>query len=100
MSGLKTNMGLVAHAKKALSEKWGYVWGTYGMILTNALFEQKLKQYPDDVGNYRDFIKNNWLSKRTVDCVGLIKSYIWWDNEKTILYTIQNRMLMQTACLA
>ena len=79
---LKTSIGLVAHAEKALSEKWGYVWGTFGLVLTNTLFEQKLKQYPQDVGNYRDFIISNWLNKRTADCVGLIKAYMWWDDEK------------------
>jgi len=73
-----TNEGLVAHAKKALAEKWGYVWGTFGQVLTEARFKAKLAQYPDGVGNYASFIKAHWLNKRTSDCVGLIKSYIWW----------------------
>lgn len=74
-----TNIGLVEHCKKALDEKWGYVWGTFGMVLTEKLFADKLAQYPDGVGKYKDFIKSNWINRRTADCVGLIKSYLWWN---------------------
>lgn len=42
----KTNFDLVKQAEKALSEKWGYVWGSWGQILTEKLLQQKLKQYP------------------------------------------------------
>ena len=74
---MKTNLGLVAYAKKALQEKWGYVWGTFGQVLTEQLLRQKIRQYPKEVGGYENFIRNNWLNKKTVDCVGLIKSYLW-----------------------
>lgn len=77
-----TNIGLVDHAKMALREKWGYVWGTYGQVLTPTLFQQKLSQYPEGVGNYRGFIQANWLNRRTSDCVGTIKSYLWWQNSE------------------
>ena len=73
-----TNEGLVLHTKKALAEKWGYVWGTFGQLLTEGLLKQKISQYPEGVGNYESFIRNNWLGRRTSDCVGLIKSYLWW----------------------
>ena len=56
-----------------------YVWGTYGNVLTQSLFDYKLQQYPDGVGKYADFIRNNWLNHRTADCVGLIKGYGWLD---------------------
>jgi len=74
-----TNRGLVAHVKKALNEKWGYVYGTIGQILTPAILDYKAKQYPGNVTKYLDFIKSNWMGRRTADCVGLIKSYIWWN---------------------
>lgn len=77
-----TNLGLVEHAKRALKEGWGYVLGTYGLVLTEALLEQKIKQYPEQIAPYKDFIKANWIGKRTADCVGLIKSYVWWDESK------------------
>jgi hypothetical protein len=79
-----TNTGLVAYAKKALAEGWGYVWGTFGQVLTQTLFEQKMKQYPSNVGKYKTFIAAHWLGKKTADCVGLIKSYIWFKDGRVI----------------
>lgn len=74
-----TNTGLVKHVKMALNEKWGYVWGTFGQYLTPTLLQEKSMQYPDGVGKHVQFIRENWLNKKTADCVGLIKSYIWWN---------------------
>ncbi len=70
----------MSHVKRALEEKWGYVMGTFGLVLTDNLLEQKLNQYPTYIAPHLDFIKANWLGKRTADCIGLIKSYIWWEN--------------------
>lgn len=72
---------LAAYAINAWQSGWGYVWGTYGQVLTEELFASKLQQYPEGVGGYEDFIRTNWLGGRTVDCVGLIKSYGWLDAE-------------------
>jgi hypothetical protein len=77
-----TNIGLVEHAQKALKERWGYVRGSYGQILTEPILQAKLKQCKDDVGRYLDFIKRHYMGRRTADCVNLIKSYLWWDNSK------------------
>ncbi len=66
---------------------WGYVWGTFGSVLTQSLFDYKLQQYPDGVGNYADFIRENWLGRRTTDCMGLVKGYGWLDgSDGTIKY--------------
>lgn len=73
------NLALVKHCKKALDERWGYVWGTFGNTLTMDLLKYKVKQYPSGVGNHISFIKHNWMNRRTADCVGLIKSYLWWE---------------------
>ncbi len=73
----KNNLDLVTYAINAWESGWGYVWGTYGSVLTESLFESKLAQYPDGVGSYEDFIRENWLGGRTTDCVGLIKGYGW-----------------------
>ncbi len=77
--GTKNNLDLAAYAVQAWENNWGYVWGTYGNVLTESLFAYKLKQYPDGVGKYKDFIRANWLGRRTADCVGLIKGYGWLD---------------------
>lgn len=83
----KNNLDLVTYAENAFNSGWGYVWGTYGDVLTDSLFEYKLKQYPDGVGDYEDFIRENWLGGRTTDCVGLIKGYGWYNPDtKTIEY--------------
>ena len=79
-----TNKGLVEYAKKALSEKWGYVWGTFGQLLTESLFKQKLDQYPDQIGSFKNFITSNWMNRKVTDCVGLIKSYIWSGTGKLV----------------
>lgn len=83
----KTAEGLVAYVTHAYESGWGYVWGTYGNVLTAEAFAAKLTQYPDGVGNYEDFIREHWVGRRTADCVGLIKSYGWYDPEtQTIQY--------------
>lgn len=77
----KNNLDLVKWAKHAQESGWGYVYGTYGEICSPNLLEYKGKQYPDEVGNYADFIRQNWLGRRTADCVGLIKGYGWYNTE-------------------
>lgn len=82
---IKNNLDLVAYAEQAFDAGWGYVWGTYGDILTDSLLNSKLDQYPDSVGSYEKFIRCNWLHRRTTDCVGLIKGYCWL-NPYTLKY--------------
>lgn len=77
--GTKNNLDLVAYAIQVWENNWSYVWGTYGNALTESLFAYKLKQYPDGVGKYQNFIQANWLGRRTADCIGLIKGYGWLD---------------------
>lgn len=78
---MKTNIGLVDFAKNAQHEKWGYVWGTYGLFLTDKILNEKAAQYPEIVGQHLEYIKKTWKGSRTVDCGGLIKSYIWWQDD-------------------
>ena len=77
----KNATDLVTYAINAYESGWGYVWGTFGSVLTEGLFQAKLDQYPDGVGNYEEFIRNNWVGKRTTDCCGLSKGYGWLDPE-------------------
>lgn len=79
----KTNAGLVAHAQRALSEKWGYVWGTFGNVLTKSLLDQKAAQYPKyNGGAKKAVLASKWLNHTVSDCVGLIKGYAMWDDAK------------------
>jgi len=78
----KTNLGLVKFAKKTLVENWGYVRGTYGKKLTETILQEKIEQCGTHVTKFLDFIRKNYMGRRTVDCVCFIKSYIWWDDVK------------------
>jgi len=77
----KNNLDLVAWAKNASNAQWGYVYGMFGTVLDEDMLTYKKNQYPEDVTPYEEFIRENWLGKRCVDCVGLIKGYGWYNPE-------------------
>lgn len=77
----KNNLDIVKWALHAQENGWGYVYGTYGSVLNEALLTSKIAQYPDEVGGKEVFIRQNWLGGRTADCVGLIKGYGWYNTE-------------------
>lgn len=77
----KNNLDLVKWAEIAYTKGWGYVWGTYGEVLSEEQLISKISQYPDEVGSFEEFIRSNWLGKRTADCSGLIKGYGWYNCE-------------------
>lgn len=81
-TGTKNNLDLVLWAKAAAESKWGYVYGTYGTVLDESLLRSKITQFPEEVGGNEEFIRQNWLGRRTADCVGLIKGYGWYDPVK------------------
>ncbi|MDR2687348.1 MAG: C40 family peptidase [Oscillospiraceae bacterium] len=78
MSGTneKTAAGLVAHA--AAQEGMAYWYGTFGQAPTQALLDEKRKQYPSmyAAANY-NLAKAHVgaKGKRVYDCAGLVKSY-------------------------
>ena len=78
----KNNHDVVAWAQNALSGHWGYVWGTYGRVLTKEYAEALIDRDPKHVGRYADFIRSNWVGRRCADCVGLIKGYLWYNPNK------------------
>ena len=49
------------------------------------------------VTGYMDLIRQNWLGKRTADCVGLIKGYGWYDAESGEIKVGSNGMADVTA---
>ena len=44
-----------------------------------------------------DFIRSNWMGKRTADCVGLIKGYGWYNAESGEIVVGSNGMMDVTA---
>ena len=81
----KNNLDLANYATQAWANNWGYVWGTFGNVLTESSFVSKMQQYPSDVGNFEEFIRENWIGRRTTDCGGLIKSYVWFEPENSAI---------------
>lgn len=77
----KNSRDLAAYAIQAWENSWGYVWGTFGGVLTRSLLDYKLTQYPEDLAPDRAYIEANYLDRRTTDCIGLIKGYGWLDGE-------------------
>ena len=75
----KNNEDIVAWAWEAYRDGWGYVWGSYGRVLTSEYFSELCNQYPDHVEVYHDYIQKHYLGKRVADCAGLIKGYLWYN---------------------
>ena len=55
----KNNHDLAAYAIQAWEHGWGYVWGTFGAVLTESMLQYKLEQYPEEVGGYAEFIEQH-----------------------------------------
>lgn len=85
----KNSGDLAVYALNAYESGWGYVFGTYGNILTESLLSAKISQYPDKVGVHKSTIRELWFGKRTADCIGLIKGYAWYE-VSTGIFIYQN----------
>ena len=83
----KNNLYLVKWAQMAYDNKWGYVWGSHGNVLTANELKRFEKTFGSHVTDKEEYIKSHWLGRRTSDCVGLIKGYGWYDETSgTIKY--------------
>lgn len=83
----KNNLDLVKWAQMAYDNKWGYVWGSHGNVLTANELKRLEKAFGSHVTGKEEYIKSHWLGRRTSDCVGLIKGYGWYDETSgTIKY--------------
>lgn len=92
-SSKKNNLDLVQWAIQAHENGWGYVYGTYGNVLTESLLQDRASVFGGQVTSYMDFILSNWMGKRTSDCVGLIKGYGWYNAESGEIVVGSNGMM-------
>ena len=72
----------------ALSRVGGfYVYGTFGRYLTKDILDYVRKTYPKQlsVARYNKAMKER-LGKRTRDCIGLLKEYLWLQPDGTVKY--------------
>ena len=83
----KTNVGLVEHCKKALSEKWFYGWGTYGQKASSSLVSSVVKKYPSMNNRWKNYMLEA-VSKQTrlCDCYGLVKGYLFTQSDGELKY--------------
>lgn len=93
----KNNLDLVKWAQMAYDNKWGYVWGSHGDVLTSSELKRLKKVFGANVTDKEDYIKSHWLGRRTSDCVGLIKGYGWYDDTSGIIKYGTNEMKDVTA---
>lgn len=93
----KNNHDLVKWAQMAYDNKWGYVWGSHGDVLTSSELKRLKKVFGANVTDKEDYIKSHWLGRRTSDCVGLIKGYGWYNEASGIIKYGTNGMKDVTA---
>lgn len=93
----KNNLDLVKWAQMAYDNKWGYVWGSHGNVLTSNELKRLEKTFGSHVTDKEEYIKSHWLGRRTSDCVGLIKGYGWYDEASGIIKYGTNGMKDVTA---
>lgn len=90
---MKTAYGLVALAKMAYIENWGFCLGAYGQVLTKPVFNALLNM-PGHTGEYntanRKYIEG-FIGSRVSDCYGLVKAYLWWNNGNVKYVASQDR---------
>ena len=98
MAELYTNIDFVNYLKKAAEKNIRYWYGCVGYKCSETLYEKKKKQYPTHyTSNRTDQYKKDIAANRAcVDCIGLLKSYMWTkdpyaflESDKTAT-TIQN----------
>ena len=79
----KNNLDMVEWCKNAESSGWGYVYGGYGQICTTKYLDEMAKRYPgsEEAGGPMRTVGEKWLGKRVADCIGLIKSYMWYNSD-------------------
>ena len=79
----KNNLDIVEWCKNAESSGWGYVYGGYGQICTTKYLDEMAKRYPgsEEAGGPMRTVGEKWIGKRVADCIGLIKSYMWYNSD-------------------
>ena len=77
----KNNLDLVKWCENAYKNGWGYVYGGYGQVCTKQYLDQQASLFPsnNEAGGEMREGGEKWLGKRVCDCIGLIKSYAWYN---------------------
>ncbi|MGI6772275.1 MAG: hypothetical protein GX264_07350 [Clostridiales bacterium] len=81
---MKTNEGLIEYAKSKIGCPYWY--GTFGNIASESLLKYKSKQYPKHYTENREATYRSQFGKQVFDCSGLIKGYLWTDENGKLNY--------------
>ena len=71
-----TNKGLMAYARYMLEYKSPYWYGTYGQIGSEALYQEKKRQYPSQYTKWDKSTFTAQYGKKVHDCSGFPKGYL------------------------
>lgn len=73
------NIEFVSKLKGIRNSNTIYMTGTFGQRVTNALIEQKIKQYPRSYSRVKTAKLKNLVGKNyhAFDCIGLVKGVLW-----------------------
>lgn len=78
----KTNVGLVKYAYQAVADGWGYIHGASGQKLTESRLQYFINNEPEQYDTEeRVAYAKKWIGKRVADCSGLIKAYLYADED-------------------
>lgn len=97
---MKNNIEFIDYAKSMIGHP--YIFGTYGLKLTEAIINQKGRDYPSQMTAKRcEYAKAHYIGKTSVDCSGLFKAFIWGAPESTPKYNASSdwnaKMIYQKA---
>ena len=67
---------LVELVEQAYAEKWGYIWGTSGVMWTRKKQDEVERNYASDPVKYHNYDKasqygGKWIGRMVTDCIGL-----------------------------
>lgn len=85
MNTTRTNTGLVDFVQKQLGSPYWY--GTFGRVATQAILNTVAGMYPSHYTTSRMSTYRSQLGRRTFDCIGLIKAYLWTGPSGNVTYT-------------
>ena len=89
MTNNKTNLQLVDYVKAQCGAPYWY--GCFGQIYTKKLYKEKKEQYPQEYkwrckNRQRGVSPKKQLGVRVFDCSGLIKGFLWTDENGDVTY--------------
>ena len=81
---MKNNIGFVQFLERAYSRGDRYILGGFGNVLTSSFIEAKCRQYAYNANNKALLMQ--YIGRVAHDCYGLLKAYIWGNEDGQGIY--------------